>query len=323
MLRAIVALGFAASAAWATGRVMTDSIAVIQSVHWIPTVVALGFTVSACIGAGLLRRRRTLVALIVIAVVQAGFVLAQDWHPWRRATDSVGGGPGRLRVAHLNANWPGASSRRFAEALATVTRLAFGPDGADIVMISERGDILASANEAEMIPPNVQAIVVGRFAVISRVKVTRAKPLFDDGSVAAVLVEFEVDPRQGPMRVLLIDTPSSPGRSRIAVMDSLRGWIDRTLEGAPDLVIGDFNTPGGAASMRSIMSGLTEAFDLAGTGWGGTFPRTFPLWHIDQLWCGPRVTPCAYETIDPGIGQHRAQAAVLELSSMLTPSGVP
>ena len=56
---------------------------------------------------------------------------------------------------------------------------------------------------------------------------------------------------------------------------------------------------------------LRHAFDEAGSGWGATFRRDFPIFHIDHTLLGDEIEAVDYRLIDPGIGRHRAQ--VIEL----------
>lgn len=82
---------------------------------------------------------------------------------------------------------------------------------------------------------------------------------------------------------------------------------------APDLIIGDFNTPRGSASLTRIVGDFDNAFDQAGSGYLATWPRRRPLHHIDQAFVGPALRAVRYRAIDPGLGEHRMQ--VMEVVS--------
>jgi len=315
VLNAVSAFGFAVAAAWCVGRLATDSIPALQSLHWIPTIASLATMVVTCACCAIARRRRSLAVGGAIVVAQLAVLLIKDWHPWRERPSHDGCGSECIRLAHFNANWPGRESLPIAHALAGALRAAFGSVGADLVVISERGDLLAAAERGGLLPQGVESVAIGRFAVISRLKLLTASPLFDNGEIAGVIVEFKAEASDLAVRLLAIDAPSDLRIERREVMGSLGDWIDKTVEGELDIVVGDFNVPRGAGSLRRAIGGMTEAFDAVGSGWGGSFPRTFPLWHIDQLWCGNRARPRSYALINLGRGEHLMQAAVVEIST--------
>ena len=76
---------------------------------------------------------------------------------------------------------------------------------------------------------------------------------------------------------------------------------------APDIIIGDFNIPRGSASLKVLTRGTANAYNHAGTGSCATYPRKFPLSHIDQMFIGKSLRATSYEIVDPGMGMHRMQ----------------
>jgi endonuclease/exonuclease/phosphatase family metal-dependent hydrolase len=79
----------------------------------------------------------------------------------------------------------------------------------------------------------------------------------------------------------------------------------------PDIVVGDFNMTRGSASVRTLFPGLTHAFDQAGRGYGATFRRGFPLYHLDHTLLADTVQATDYALVDLGIGRHLAQVVEL------------
>lgn len=79
----------------------------------------------------------------------------------------------------------------------------------------------------------------------------------------------------------------------------------------PDVILGDFNTPRGSASLRHISLGFANAFDQAGEGYCATFPRERALWHLDQMFVGRELRAVTYRVIDAPAGSHRPQLADL------------
>jgi hypothetical protein len=79
----------------------------------------------------------------------------------------------------------------------------------------------------------------------------------------------------------------------------------------PDLILGDFNTTRGSFSLSLIAGDATHAFDLAGAGLDGTFPRDMPLVSIDHLFVAPWLDAASFEIIRPDAGTHRMLRAVI------------
>lgn len=114
-----------------------------------------------------------------------------------------------------------------------------------------------------------------------------------------------------------IDMPSQPREWR---MDQARAGARRLHDlltlpparggfSAPDLVLGDFNTPRGSASLKLLSRGFPSAFSQAGRGHTATWPRTWAVFHIDHMFIGPGLRATSYRVMDLGISEHRAQIA--------------
>lgn len=113
----------------------------------------------------------------------------------------------------------------------------------------------------------------------------------------------------------------------VHVADSLGRWStlargpdvprEQAVQGfpEPDVVIGDFNIPRGAASLEAVTHGFENAFTQAGRGYGASWSRYsvfFPLFHIDQAFVGPSWRAYSYRLIDPGSGSHLVQVVDLK-----------
>ena len=76
---------------------------------------------------------------------------------------------------------------------------------------------------------------------------------------------------------------------------------------APDIVVGDFNIPRSAGSLKALGRGYPSAFDQAGRGYMASYPRVRPIFHIDQTFVAPGLRVFDYRLPDIGAGAHRAQ----------------
>jgi endonuclease/exonuclease/phosphatase (EEP) superfamily protein YafD len=71
------------------------------------------------------------------------------------------------------------------------------------------------------------------------------------------------------------------------------------------LLCGDFNTPGGALSLRPLAAaGLRDVWPQAGRGWGATMTAELPVSRIDQCWTSASLAP-ASASVRSGRSDHR------------------
>lgn len=311
-----VLAGFAASFLWAVGRIATDRLAAIQYLHWIPTIVVLAITI-ACASALLASNwRRCRRIMWLIAFAQAGVFFVQDFGFAR--TQSLAARESIVRIAHINPNWPGAQSPVIASHLATALTGAFGASGPDVIFLSEVGALLTSEVARLYCPKDAVAYTVGRFGILSRVPIVELTPLYDDSKSTAAVVRFGAWNGAPSWSALVVDVPSKPQLPRYALWAELRARIDGLAVAQTDMVIGDFNTARGGASLRAFAPQMREAFAVAGVGYGASFPRELPLWHIDQMLVGPRMEVVRYEVINTGYGKHCMQTAVIHIGQAVT-----
>ncbi len=300
------------SIAWAIGRVMTDRVAVIQSLHWIPTIIALAITVvcaSILSGSSWRRCRRI---LWMIACLQGVIFLVQDYAIARTTPMTIADRDSAIRIAHINVNWPGERAKVSARKLSDSFRRLYGENGPDVFFVSEFGGLLGTEILEEYCPKNATAVSIGRFAVVSRVPITEVIPLYDDSKSTAAFVRFAPWKGNVSWSALLIDLPSNPAISRFKMLGDLRLRLDALATPAPDIILGDFNTVRGGAAIQKFAPKMQDAFAEAGIGYGATYPRIFPLLHIDQMLFGPCITVKEYKIIDTGSGAHRMQIATIQ-----------
>lgn len=318
LLTLVRALGFTLAvmvfAGWLAGRVLTDSIPTIQWVHWIPTIVALTCSLVAallCIGS---KWRRLRIVLWCIVAAEATVFLVQDFRVVGGASSSAVMGSGVVRVAHFNASWPGRSSVSMGRSMAAALHSALGEAQPDVIFLSECGGLLSNDAVEGYTPPDSRALRVGRFGIVTRIPVIEARPLFDDGLSTAAFVRFAAWKECPAWTAVMIDAPGHPSQPRVHVLDSIRARLETLGCPVADVVVGDFNAVRGGASLSRFAPLMRHAFDEAGTGFGATYPRRFPLLHIDHILLGARVAALRYEVVDPGLGQHRMQTAILKIS---------
>jgi len=302
---------------WGIGRVLTDTVPSLQQLHWIPTVAALALTVLALALSTIRSRgdslRRWRGALWIIACLQGAVLLLQDWKPLSRPRTVAAVAQSRVpvRLAHVNANWPGADAVERARAYARCVKSEWGESGADVLVISEVGSLLSIEARGPLMAAECNTIFVGRFGVVSRIPVVRSRPIMDDGKIALSSVEFGAWKGNAPFSLLLVDLPSDPAASRRNVLERVSLALREKLSEEPSVVAGDLNISRGSKSVASVWPRHREAFAEQGRGWGATYPRQLPLWQIDFMFVGTHTQLLDYCIQDPGAGKHRMQCATL------------
>ncbi|GEM_PF-1336467 len=152
------------------------------------------------------------------------------------------------------------------------------------------------------------------------------------------VIMAELDTREAlgrTMIVWLVDLPSDPDIPRSRMMRQARATIDafasdvlvRTVDGldraltpgperdavlarlrTPDIVGGDFNTPYGSWSIGQLVGSMRHARETAVNGGSAlSYPRGFPILHIDHVFLREPLVAGSYRIIDPGMGRHKAQ----------------
>ncbi|MEM1095555.1 MAG: endonuclease/exonuclease/phosphatase family protein [Bacteroidota bacterium] len=75
----------------------------------------------------------------------------------------------------------------------------------------------------------------------------------------------------------------------------------------PVILAGDFNSPTYDWVYHHLAAGMTDAFQAAGTGWGGTYHREVPFVRIDHVLLSPELTPVRAEVLGPLFSDHLPQ----------------
>ncbi len=80
---------------------------------------------------------------------------------------------------------------------------------------------------------------------------------------------------------------------------------------SPTLFGGDFNASASDVVHRLLTRDFVDAFATAGTGWGNTFQRRFPILRIDHLYTTRHLTPVRSRTVTTRHSDHRMVVADL------------
>jgi endonuclease/exonuclease/phosphatase (EEP) superfamily protein YafD len=214
---------------------------------------------------------------------------------------SVASRSDEVRMLQWNTDYPAGNDPRAAQAMSK--------QGADIVLISNRGSITSPDVVRQWAGANAQVAGVGPFALITTMPVVEARPIAFStrGGQYWAVGRFTVMPPRWngrPLRIAMVDLPSRPRLPRSFVAAALAEAIEVGQLGPVDVVAGDFNALDHSVIMRRCFPGFRDALAEAGTGWLATWPRRLPLWRIDHVMLGPQVHCLAGWTEDPGTSEH-------------------
>lgn len=81
----------------------------------------------------------------------------------------------------------------------------------------------------------------------------------------------------------------------------------------PAILGGDFNAPATDPVHRRLARDFNDAFATAGTGWGNTYQRRFPILRIDQIYASRHFTPVRCAAAVTRHSDHRMVVADLIL----------
>lgn len=301
--------GFALCAAWWTGRILTDTYNELIWLFFIPTVVV---TLGGFLWLFLtLRNRFRILQLFVFVTVIASFikVLVID-HRWHRPPAQRP--PGSIRVLHWNTAHGVLGVERIVRTMVA--------DRPDIVLISEPprpdmiSDIAYHALDMEFIFSDAGMSLASHYPI---------KYLGTIDLPASAGWHALVETDSGPVEFAAIDIVSRPELYRQPIMNKLAAWIDARTNNIPLVVMGDFNTPHDAASMRPVRNQLQFAYSLGGRGWPYTWPVPLPVYNIDHMWVSHDITVHDYNLKVARYSDHKRQLADISFPDRRPLTSVP
>lgn len=307
---------------WLIGRIVSDRYLWSQFLLWVPTPVAIGLAVTGLLAAlrpgrsDSQRRRRRIRWTTALAALMIYFGFIE--HRLMRLPPAEHEG---LHIVHWN-TWPDERepTDNFLDGV-----VALNPD---IIILSNAWIIPWWQQTRGWVKQHEATVRSLRpFAVISRVPLISARHIVSKDDIVVVRLEFDTIEQFGhTLTVYAVDLPSDLKRVRMDVASTARRLLDEVesmQQGdtddapapsrthpwtSPDLAIGDFNITRNSAAMQRLFPEMRHAFSDAGHGYGSTFFRIFPLYHIDHTLLGDTVTATRYDILDPGASRHRAQS---------------
>lgn len=285
-------------AGWAGG----DTQAWSQQLSWIPAVALFPLLVFGLCLAIFVRKRmgRILFEILLVFLLFIGsWIVGTEWGMFRAGTRN----PGDFVVVQWNAAWPGKTDE-LENAYQYLEKT-----GADLLIVTEPGQFGWSEEGNAFLTRWNHSSRPFNALLLSRTPFERVRPVIAADKISLLLVEMEIGGRKA--RIWVLDMPSDPDFLRGDLFASLEKKIQAADLAPPDLIVGDFNVTRHSRALESTFPDMRNAFDEGGIGWSGTWPRRLPLWQLDQVLVAPSMRCVQYEIIDPGVGRHRLQRAVL------------
>ena len=302
---ALAGLAWIVITGWLVGGIVSDRFLWSQFLLWIPTpvtivFVALGLMASFRPGSTKKRRRRRQLVWggILIAIAFVFLFVENRFH--RMGTPERNG----LRVLH----WTMSHARRPRDAHIEKVEELIG----DVSFLSEAYGLNWPEAMSRLLGPEGKMARAGRYWILSTIDIIEARTIISRDGVEISLVQLDTTEQLGRVLIVyLIDLPSAPTIGRAAQARSVRLLLDGMSIPRADMIVGDFNTPRGSRSLSILFPDMHHAYDDAGRGYGASFHRVFPLYHIDHILLTVDMQATSYELVNPGLGRHDVQVATI------------
>ena len=219
-----------------------------------------------------------------------------------------------MRIAFINASHPA----KWVETAAAKKLLALD---AEVTLITDAGGLygtLKNLIDNQEDAPRLAGTF--RVSVLSRLPIVKIRAELATRDIIGVVVEIELA-NEEQLRILVVDLPSDPKKSRIELATALRAFIDGNAQGAFDLIVGDFNMTPGSKALNLAKGASRNVFEVAGSGWGGTWPNAQPVLRLDHGFATSNIRVIDARTFNIGAA-HRGLLITLEPESAISVAGV-
>ncbi|MES2477157.1 MAG: endonuclease/exonuclease/phosphatase family protein [Verrucomicrobiota bacterium] len=100
-------------------------------------------------------------------------------------------------------------------------------------------------------------------------------------------------------------------KRRLHELALTREVLEQTTDfpNTPTILGGDFNAPATDVVHRQLSGEFVDAFAAAGTGWGDTYQRRFPILRIDHIYATRHFTPVRSRVVATRHSDHRMVVA--------------
>ncbi|MDG2422620.1 MAG: hypothetical protein P8M22_01440 [Phycisphaerales bacterium] len=283
---------------WIIGVIFSDQWTWTQWLSWIPELILVPAGLCWLAGISLVQRwRRHWQPAVLMLVLGPALFLFMNWKP-SGPTDI--GSPEGITITQWTLGTILENEDEFARPLIEIN--------SDISILEGGRRVRWSKPIKEWLGSDHTPLSTGIFSIFTQLPVdTLRSIIWAEGIYAAKFVVSGPGFETTPLKILLIDLPSDPNRSRWDIAIRLKELLAKVSMEDVDLIIGDFNMPSNSAALASLFPGYKDAWAISGNGWGPTFPREWPIARLDHVLVGPTVEVTSIRTINPGLGRHSLQ----------------
>ena len=301
---AIAALSVCVIVAWLVGQILSDRYTFSQWLLWIPTPFAIAFALVGSIAllpkkpANRLDKTQLACCICIPIAIVIYFALLEH-HFLRGATNTHTS----FKVIHFNTVT--ATDEELEHFISDVLA-----QNADLIVLTSpnRPKIFDALTESYKADGNT--FVVRPFRIFSRHEILESRLIVSNLGITVVLLRIDTTSKLGKeITIYAVDLPSEPKISRMQTAQRLRAMLNDANAPLSDLVLGDFNMTRRGAALKTAFPNLVHAYAQAGTGYGATYPRKFPLFHIDHILLAQTLQAQTYQLINPQAGRHMLQIA--------------
>lgn len=283
--------------AWLLGLVGTDRTILSQLCSWLPGFLMIPV---AFVGMWAARNRSMKRTWACVALLGPAWWLLID-QPLRPFGNEAAG----LSLIQWTMSHDKTDRERHAQVIVELD--------ADITILTHGYGVRGTPSLLEWLGSDIQPYKYGHFTILTKLPVRQIRSVATSNDISLKMIEIDTTLHLGrPLRILAVDFPSGLLRSRMELAENAHGWLLERGGGDVDVALGDFNMARNSAAIELLLPGMKHAWTLAGVGWGPTFPRSLPIYHIDHVLVADWINVTRARTIDPGIGRHRLQLVHLE-----------
>ncbi len=183
----------------------------------------------------------------------------------------------------------------------------------DITLLTHGWHVRGEHSIKEWIGEDNKRVISGPFTLLTKLKVIEVQTLIASDGVYLSMFTIDTTKQLGkPLVLWAIDLPSSLATIRMNTASRVRRILDSIEYKRPDVVLGDFNMTRNSYAIKTMFPTLIEASDIGGIGLIASYPANFSLYHIDHILLSKAFNCSSYEVINPGIGRHRVQIALID-----------
>ena len=296
-----IAIGF--SSLWIIGAILSDRWSWSQWLSWIPTpIVILVFTLVALLFFFTHKRKLSMLYFGCAVITTIWFC------SFEHQLFSSKNGKGTVSILGWTMSHP--KDKVAEESANLIVQM-----NSDITLLTHGWRVRGEPAIREWLGTSRHRVVNSQFTLFTKFAPVKIQTLIaTDGKYVSSFV-LDTTSVLGDVLVLwAVDLPSSLTISKMDTAHRIRRLLQSVDTMQPDIVIGDFNMTRNSIASKTIFPNLQNAASSTGTGILASFPVEFPLFHIDHILFGSRLTMLNYTLINPHIGRHRIQVADFDAS---------